>query len=472
MTRHMPRILALLFALALIAPAAASADRTAEVSIMDDQLLLHNTRARIDAEMQTFSRLGVDRLRVSAYWNEIAPAALSRSRPSFNAADPNSPSYNFASLDRVVQSAVAHGLKVMVSITTPGPLWASANPKRDNLVWKPSAGEFGLFAFAVTQRYAALVDHWAIMNEPNQQQWLQPQSERRKAFAPHHYRAMVHAAYPRIKSADPTSLVLIGELASVGSDAVGVRRGVKPLRFLRTMACRDGRYRRVRRGSCRSFSPIPGDAIGHHPYQFTDPSRRSFTKDEAAMGDGLRILRVVDALQRRRAFTTMARFDLYYTEFGYQTNPPDPYAGVSLRQQSVFLQKAAYLVWRTPRIKEINQFRLSDGLIDRSKGRKGFLEFQSGLQFADRRDKPSMRSFPHPFFINRDRFWGQIRPGAGHVVQIQHKRRRSGRYRLVAQVLTNSRGYFGFRLRGRKRGYYRYRWGSPPQYSGVIRLRR
>ena len=440
--------------------------------MMDDQLLLGASQEKIDREMATFRAMGVDRLRVSAYWNQIAPAPLSGTKPAFDAANPDSPAYAFAALDRVVTSAAAHGLKVMVSITTPAPLWATPSPARANPAWKPSPAEFALFAHAVTRRYASLVDHWAIMNEPNQQQWLQPQSEGRKAFAPHHYRRMVHAAYPRIKGADPTSLVLIGELASVGSAAVGVRRGIKPLRFLRTMGCRDGRYRRMRRGACRSFTAVPGDAIGHHPYQFTDPSLPSFTKDEAAMGDGLRILRVVDALQRRRALSRRRRFNLYYTEFGYQTNPPDPYAGVSLRRQSAFLQEAAYLVWRTPRIKEINQFRLVDGKIDRSKGRKGFVEFQSGLQFVNRRPKPAMSSFEHPFVIRRDRFWGQVRPGAGHVVTVEHKRRRSGRYRLVARVLTNSRGYFAFRLRGRKRGYYRYRWGTPPRYSGVIRVRR
>ena len=449
----------ILAAAALWVPAPARADRTADVSIMDDQLLLrpNKTPQAINRDMRLFRQLGFDRLRISAYWNQIAPGALQTSKPAFNAADPHSTAYNFSLLDRIVIGASSHGLKVMVSITTPGPYWAMGNPGRRNAVWKPSPTEFAAFAEAVTRRYARVVDHWAISNEPNQQQWLQPQSENGKAFAPHHYRRMVQVAYPRIKSADPTSLVLIGELASVGSTSVGIRRGIKPLRFWRTMACRDRRYRRMQSGSCASFRPIPGDAVGHHPYQFTDPSRRSLHRDDAAMGDGLRLLRAVDAIQRRGGLTRRGRFNMYYTEFGYQTNPPDPFAGVSLGLQRHFLSKASYLAWRTPRIKEINQFRLTDGPINRRAGRRGYLEFQSGLLFVNRRKKPSYRAFQHPFFVNRGSFWGQIRVGNGpYTVRVQRLIGRRGWITLLQLPVNNQRGYFSRFLPGRRPGLYRY----------------
>lgn len=471
--RKPPSLIALIvIASTLLAAAPARADRTADVSIMDDQLLLaKSTREGVDREMRLFRRLGADRLRVSAFWDQIAPGARQQQKPAFNAADPASPSYNFAALDRVVISAFTHGLKVMVSITTPAPYWATGNPARRNAAWKPNPGEFAMFAEAVTKRYARLVDHWAISNEPNQQQWLQPQSENGKAFAPHHYRRMVQAAYPRIKGADPTSLVLIGELASVGSTSVGVKRGIKPLRFLRTMACRDRRYRRMRAGPCAGFRAIPGDAIGHHPYQFTDPSRRSPHRDDAAIGDGLRLLRVVDALQRRRTLTRTGRFNMYYTEFGYQTNPPDPFAGVSLGTQRHYLEKASYLAWRTRRIKEINQFRLTDGSIDRRAGRRGFLEFQSGLLFANRRKKPSYRAFQHPFFVNRGQFWGQVRAGTGpYTVRVQRLIGRRGWVTVLQILVDNPRGYFSRSLSGRRSGIYRYLYtgqgikGSSPRF--------
>ena len=77
---------------ALALPAAASADRSAELSIMDDQLLLNETQAEVDREMRIFRSLGVDRLRVSAFWNQIAPAAESRTKPAgFDGEQPRRP---------------------------------------------------------------------------------------------------------------------------------------------------------------------------------------------------------------------------------------------------------------------------------------------------------------------------------------------------------------------------------------------
>ena len=475
MARHISLTLALLAALALTAPAGAAADRTAELSIMDDQLLLGETPAEVDREMRTFRSLGVDRLRVSAYWNQVAPTPRSRSKPpGFDGRNPDDPRYAWASLDKVVGSAARHGFKVMISISMPAPIWATPRTRLPNHVWKPNVSEFANFSEAVARRYAALADRYAVSNEPNQPSWLQPQSDGRGAFAPHHYRHMVVASYPRIKAVDPDSIVLIGELASSGREGRGARVNIRPLRFLRTMACRDARYRPVRRGRCKDFKPIPADAIGHHPYQLLmSPFRRSVHRHDAAIRDGRKLLRVIDRLTRQGAFRPGLgrRLNVYYTEFGYQTNPPDPFAGMSLSAQRRFLQQAAYVAYRTPRVKEINQFRLSDGgIVGLGVGR--FREFQSGLLFRNRRKKPAYDVFPNPFVIRGNRFWGQVRPGEGHTVTVDHKRTRRGRFRLVAQVLTNRLGYFSFRLPGRRPGYYRYSWGSPPRHSATLRIKR
>jgi hypothetical protein len=102
-----------------------------------------------------------------------------------------------------------------------------------------------------------------------------------------------------------------------------------------------------------------------------------------------------------------------------------------------------------------------DGAIDRSRGLEGYREFQSGLLFADGRRKPAYRTFARPFVIvdrrGRIRVWGQVRPGAAHEVTIE---RRSGRrFRRVATVRTDVRGYFQSRIRART-GWYRYRWSG------------
>ena len=375
----------------------------------------------------------------------------------------------------MIAGATNHGLKVMVTISTPAPIWATGQPDRDNPLWKPNPDEFGAFAAAVAGRYAPVVDHYGISNEPNQGNWLQPQTDRRgRPVSPHLYRAMVQTAYPRIKELDPDSVALVGELAASGREGRGAAVNMRPLRFLRAMTCRTSRYRRVRGGRCKGYQPIPADAIGHHPYQLLlSPAHRSENRDDAAINDGRRLLRVIDRLTRLGDLRTgvgRRRLNVFYTEFGYQTNPPDPFAGISLAKQRRFLQQAAYLVWRTPRIRGLNQFQIRDGALE-GFGPNRFKEFQSGLRFRNGTHKPSFRIFPHPFVITGDRFWGQVRPGGAHKVRVDYRRNPKAKFRLVAQVLTNERGYFSFPLPGRNPGQYRYRYTDPRGTSGVVTVR-
>jgi hypothetical protein len=436
-----------LAALALSVPSSACAARNLEVSIMDDQLLLGASESKLNRQMRLFNELGVDRVRVSAFWRDLAPAATSRRQPSgFDPSNHEDPSYNWGVLDRVVGIAAEQDLDVMVSITTPAPSWAAGRALDRPGLRKPSAHQFGLFAQAVAERYADWVDHYGISNEPNQPGWLMPQSDGRGLYAPHHYRSMVHASYQRIKDADPDSVVMIGELASTGRVGTGSARAIRPLAFLRAMACVDRRFRPIRSGRCSNFEPVPTDAIGHHPYAlFFPPTRRSPAPDDAAIGDTRRLLRTLDRLTARGAIRKSGggRLSVYYTEFGYQTNPPDPFAGIPLSRQSRYLQAAAYLAWRQPRVREINQFRLTDGEVYDEPGPTRYREFQSGLLFANRRKKPAYRTFPHPFVISGSRFWGQVREGGAHTVSIQ--RGGGGGWTTVRRVRTDSRGYFSAR---------------------------
>jgi hypothetical protein len=466
---------ALLALLAVTMPSPAAGARDLEVSIMDDQLLLNSPQEKVDEYMAVFNRLGIDRLRLSAFWSQVAPAPMSRQKPAgFNARDPLDPAYDFATLDRVVSSASAHGLRLMISLSTPAPIWATGRRRKPNPLWKPSPAEFADFSEAVVRRYGPLVDHWGIANEPNQGVWLQPQSDRRGLVAPHIYRALVQASYPRIKAFDPDSTALVGELASTGRKGRGPTVNIRPLAFLRAMACRDRRNRPIRRGRCRGFRPVPLDALGHHPYQLLlAPTRHSIERDDAAIADGPRLSRVLDRLIRAGALRggRGRRLAIFYTEFGYQTNPPDPFAGVSLGAQRRYLQQAAYVAWRTPRARGINQFRLTDGLIGGG-GVQRFREFQSGLLFRSQRPKPAYSVFAQPFVVLGNRFWGQVRPGEIHTVRVEHRRSRRGRFRMVAQIVTDRLGYFSFRLVGRRPGEYRYTYTDPPGTSGIVRVRR
>jgi hypothetical protein len=452
--------LAAIMACLVAAPAYAAGD--AELSMMDDQALLGASQARIDAVLGRMVALGAERLRVSAYWSDVAPAPHAQKRPDgFNPRDTYDPAYRWDALDRVVGAAAARGLRVMISLSTPAPYWGSGRPELQNAVWAPDKREFADFAFAAAARYRAVADQFAILNEPNQGAWLQPQSRHGRAVAPHLYRAIVRNAYPAVKEAAPGATVLIGELASSGRDDPGVTRPIRPLRFLRLMGCRDARYHRLRKGPCIGFRPVPADAIGMHPYAlFQSPYRRSIKRDDAAIGDWRRLESTLDRLVRARAIkpSGFRRLPIYYTEFGYQTDPPDPFAGIPLRRQDRWLQEAAYVAWRTPRIRGLNQFRVSDGHI-RGKGPLAFREFQSGLWFANGKPKPSARSFPNPIVRRGSLIWGQARPGGRHTVTIERRAPRSKAFRRVRTVRTDAHGYFHARV-AKRRGAYRFRWSD------------
>ena len=398
----------LIAALALLLPASASAASDMDVSIMDDQLLLdEQDPAVVDRHMSRFRSLGVDRLRVSAFWDQIAPGPTSSQKPTlFNAASPVDPAYNFSNLDRVVRSARGHGLKVMISITTPAPRWATGDPARDDHQWKPKPDEFALFARAIASRYGPDADQFAILNEPNQPGWLQPQSNRGGFYAPHHYRRLVLAAFPAIRAASPSDEILVGELAASGSANRGPNSGIRPLAFLRAFGCVSRSFRKVRSGRCRGFRKPRADSIGHHPYQFfIPPGRHSPHRDDAAIGDGRRLLRFIDRLVRRGGLASArgGKLDVHYTEFGYQTDPPDPYAGLPLKRQDRWLQEAARIAWATPRVHTHSQFRLTDGPVHPGGGFDAYREFQTGLMFRDMRKKPSYDSFRSPFVVKRPR---------------------------------------------------------------------
>ncbi|MBA2505989.1 MAG: cellulase family glycosylhydrolase [Thermoleophilaceae bacterium] len=468
MNTLLQRTLLLACAGALALPAGSLAAKDAEVSIMDDQLLLGSTPTQVNQAMDQFSSLGVDRLRVSAFWGSHAPSPASKVKPAFNAANPNDPAYNWVELDRVVQAAVARNIKLMISITTPAPIWGTGDPKRNNRVYKPKPTEFALFAQAVAARYGPFVDQYGLLNEPNQGAWLQPQAQRKtrrrpaKLIAPHLYRGLARAIYPAIKRGDAGSNVLVGELAPSGRKDPGPTRPIRPLLFLREMGCVDKRFRRIRKESCRNFKPVTADSIGHHPYAFfLEPQQKSKERDDAAIGDGRRLLKTIDRLTAKRVLRTgrPGRLDVHYTEYGYQTDPPDRFAGVALDLQSRYLQEAAFIAWKTPRVRTINQFRLTDGAIDRKAGYKGFNEFQSGLIFRSGKPKPSLGTFATPMTIaGRSKIWGQIRPGGIHNAVLE--RVAGNGFIEISKFRTDVLGYFQVNTRLRA-GRYRLRYDGP-----------
>ena len=129
------------------------------------------------------------------------------SPPASTAPTSTRPATSGAGSTRRSRASARAGMKVMLTVSGPGPVWTSRSPGRGNPRYKPDPAAFADFATAVATRYGADVDRYILWNEPNLPSWLQPQAScahrHCTPVAPHLYRGLVRAAYPAIKAADP-----------------------------------------------------------------------------------------------------------------------------------------------------------------------------------------------------------------------------------------------------------------------------
>lgn len=169
-------------------------------------------------------------------------------------------------MDRLVNDAAAHGIKVILT-TDSTPCWASSAPA--SVLRKCTPGEPGqadawpprdpatyaaLVSF-LAQRYGERLAAIEVWNEPDQsnQEYLAGPEK------PQHYATILRAAYPAIKQADPALPVLAGSL--VGSNGL----------FLKALYA----------AGIKGFY----DGLAVHFYNLTLASLRSIHETQLANGD-------------------------------------------------------------------------------------------------------------------------------------------------------------------------------------------
>jgi hypothetical protein len=278
------------------------------------------------------------------------------------------------------------------------------------------------------------VTTWTIWNEPNHKGFLQPQwrkqGSRLVPNAAHLYRALVDAAYPAIKAMQPQSTVLVGATSSMGSERPRTETdGETPLAFLRALACVDSKLRPITSGPCADFKPLPGDGYSHHPYSLLHTPDWSDKRhpNYATIGDLGRLTRTLDRLAAMKRIDPKIR-SVWLTEYGYESNPPDPIKPFSPAEQADNINWAEYLAWKNPQVKSFPQFLLKDmgtvSAADAARGKRDYGDWQSGLYFNDDSPKPAATSFPLALHVDcttglakkRGKLlviWGRVRPGTG-----------------------------------------------------------
>jgi hypothetical protein len=476
------RLLTAALAALLLLPAAAHAASTMDTGIADDAALLNEPNdLRAARTVADWAALGIDDVRIFVQWQAIAPGIGDVKAPAgFDSANPNSPGYNWSRVDRAVNLVSAAGMRPMLVITGPGPLWASQVPARHNVRYKPRPDLFAQFARAAALRYGQAVDRWILWNEPNLPLWLQPQNtckgSRCTPYAPHLYRKLVRAAYPAIKTVDPGSTVLFGALAPNGENSTKQNAKTRPLAFIRSMGCVKTTLKRDRSGPCQGFKPLTGDGLAYHPHATTQaPAEPQPLLDNASIGDLPRLERTLDGTQRAGGLKKPGggKFSLYFTEWGYQTRPPDRTRGVSMAKQSRYLQQGAYIAYSDPRVRLLTQYEWRDEPIRRSASDR-YSGWQSGLRTVSDKPKTSLRTFANPFFISQRagsrsaRLWGQVRPGVTHQVTVQRRKAGTKRWTRVRPLTTNGSGYWKLTQTVTATTEYRFTWQPTDDYGAPV----
>lgn len=500
----MRRLVPLTAALLLGLPAAASADSRLESMFQDDPRILSRDAKVRDATLDEAKALGVQRLRVTAFWNRFAPNAQGTEKPAnFDGSNPDAyEAGQWDVLDAVIRGAKERGMTVNLNPSAPGPKWAGSafiEPRLDQ-VTNPSPIEYSAFVLALGRRYTGgftpaggtaplpRVDYWSVWNEPNQGAWLAPQWEGTGSGAteasPRRYRVLVAGAWAALEASGHTTrtdTILIGDTAPKGRGKVeSVASAMSPIGFINRLYCLDDDLQILKGAEAKAHdcaeTPDPAAFVSqnpalfrmtgyaHHPYELGfKPDRAPERPKESVTMANLGLL--TDQLDRMMARYQVKRsaVPLYLTEYGYQTNPPDA-LGVSLNEQAAYLNEGEYLAWKNKRVRTLSQFLLVDDapIPGTTKADKWSSSFQSGLRFGpesgrEGRAKPALGAYRVAFFLPQRKVskkkvlkvWGRVRPGTGkRTVQLQ-VRGSKGSYKTFRTLTTNRYGFVNTSVRVR-----------------------
>ena len=466
MRRLLPLIV---LAAALLVPVTAQAAKTQESIFQDDASLIFSGPEKRERTLDELARLGVDTIRLNVRWNRYAPEPTRKSKPAFDAADPNA--YPLGEVDAVVDGAARRGMDILITATGPGPAWASRckGSYAKRRICDPRPAEFGSYVTALGRRYPG-VSRWSFWNEPNQGGWLTPQWRKRSGswvrWSPHMYRNLVRAGTAGLAaSGHAADEILLGETAPIGRTSGSYyKRSVAPVDFYRELFCLNARGRRLggkaaRIRGCRSYAPLDVTGVAHHPYTRGAsksprwrPGRRDIT-----LGVISRLAKWIDRGARARRVN--GRLPIWLTEFGFQTRPPDRYAGTSLKNQARWLNESDWIAWRNGRIRSVAQYELFD---ERALG-----AFQTGLRFLGGKAKPGLAAYRLPVWPvesgRSTRIWLQVRPqarlGTPQTVTIEYRSSRKAPWRPLRSTTTDARGYVYTRV-SRRAAYWRFSWNG------------
>ncbi len=487
-------------------PGAAVASENQLSIMMDDDLLVYRDDATRDAALRRMKGLGVDTVRVTLLWSVVAEEA--RSTPArdkrfrrLGAENPKSyPVKTWDRYDRLSRAVRTLGMQLYFNVTGPGPAYAHTKPpkkyRKDAKWWRPKPREYYKFVQAVGKRFNGkyrdendgrgfipAVNFWSLWNEPNQGGWLRPQWLGGKPVSPEIYRELfLFGRRALVSTGHGNDIIVAGETAPrsvrrrTTTSAMGVRT------FVNELLCGPGSSG----AGCSRFAkdgPILATAWAHHPYTRTlAPNVREQDPESITLANFNDLGSLLDRLSATG--NIKSGMPLMSTEFGYETRPPDPFAGVSPQQQADYLSLSEFITFSNPRVVANTQFLLRDVLpVKRFRrgSRNYWGTYQSGLYNQRDNPKPAVQAYSMPFtafpagpkpdtgqpqifVFGQIRFRANVRPGQpSDTVQLQFRPadRSTDWVPFDAPLPTNHLGYFSATVVNPGPGLVRAIWRGP-----------
>jgi len=346
-------VAALAAAAALYAPAVQAASPGVQAHL----LWSDSSSAKVDRELDELRAIGADYVRVDVGWSSLE----SKGRGQIS-------TWYLDRLDHLVSAANQRGIQLILTFWET-PCWASSAPASLKQDCTGSWWDRGVQRYAprdpadyaralamVVERYGNRVAAWEVWNEPNHPDFLKGGNQVAD------YAAILRAAYPAAKAANPGPRILGGSLAN--SD------------FEFTDALLD-------RGIEGSF-----DAWAIHPYSEDrsplDPGPDAYVKNS--------FIRGIPAV-RRVLVNHDAAAPLWLTEFGWSTcnvrDRPEAYKNcVSEARQADYLEQAFRQMREWSYVSVGIWFNAQDTTSDPSDKSRNF-----GLRRFDGSRKPAYSSF-------------------------------------------------------------------------------
>ena len=397
------------------------------------------------AEMKS---IGVDVVRTNVIFYKVYNQPSQRKRPG--GLQPRRPQLGRSTTGRAPTASCSwraqNGIKVLMTVTGPGPHWSSTRPSKCRRVPCTYLPEPEGLRPVRRGRGQALPGHGRLLRdlERAQPRGVAHPADQARAAAPAsswpglHYRKLFQAGYKSIARFDGArrNRVLMGETAAISN----------PLPFLNAALCLDSNGRpfagRAKRAAGCKAGRLNSGGFAIHPYNFGGyGTPRSKTAQQPCASDRLHAAAAQAVAQRRPARADpgpRARRVHHRVRLPDQAAGP-PVADLAGRAGPVHQRVRPPHLRRLGKVKMVGQYELFDvPFAD---------QFNSGLRFATERGggvKPSYDAYRRSWWspAGRPARWrcGARCAPAARPPWRSRRRRGGGRFANAATVRTNGRG--------------------------------